>query len=352
MYDKILKELEYISQAVGNRVDYTQGGGGNTSAKLNEELMAVKASGYKLKQITPGEGYVVVNYQKLVNYYEKVDLSQDRDYEKESAEFVRANLVEMVGLKKLRPSVEAGFHSVLKKFVIHTHPVYANILCCTHTGQAIVEKIFANKPFATAWVPYINPGFCLTLEINEIIKDTLKQRGKFPKVIFMENHGLIVTAEDSQACVRLHQEVNDAIKDYLGIKEAFPMIELKSIEKNRIISKTEYLIDFFKNNQISIDFFDKNVLYPDQLVYLNGNVAIDSMEKKLNVNTETGEIVYNTDYSEAQIIEETLLAYLYVVEGIKKSGFPLKVMSEKEVDFIKNWESEAYRKSLVQELGK
>ena len=352
MYDKILKELEYISQAVGNRVDYTQGGGGNTSAKLNEELMAVKASGYKLKQITPGEGYVVVNYQKIVDYYEKVDLSQDRDYEKESAEFVRANLVEMVGLKKLRPSVEAGFHSVLKKFVIHTHPVYANILCCTHTGQAIVEKIFANKPFATAWVPYINPGFCLTLKINEIIKDTLKQRGKFPEVIFMENHGLIVTGDDSQACVRLHQEVNDAIKEYLGIKAEFPVIELVTVDENTVISKTEYLIDFFKNSRLAADFFDKTVLYPDQLVYLNGNVVINGRDKKLNINTKTGEIVYKTNHSEAQTMEETLLAYLYVIEGIKESGLPLKTMSDKEVAFIKNWESEAYRKSLVKELGK
>lgn len=47
---------------------------------------------------------------------------------------------------------------------IRTHPVYPNLLCCIPTGQAIVEKIFANKPSATAWVPYINAGFCLNLE--------------------------------------------------------------------------------------------------------------------------------------------------------------------------------------------
>ncbi len=352
MDDKVLKELEHISQAVGVPVEYTQGGGGNTSAKLNEELMAVKASGFKLKQINPGEGYVVVNYQNIVNYYENIDLSQERDYEKESAEFVRANIVELEGLKKLRPSVEAGFHSLLKKFVIHTHPVYANILCCTHTGQALVEKIFADKPYITAWVPYINPGFCLTLRINEIIKDTVKRRGKFPEVLFMENHGLIVTADQSQACVELHREVNEAIKEYLEIKAEFPVIELAVVDENTIISKTGYLIAFFKNNRISADFFNKVVLYPDQLVYLNGNVAINSMDKKLNINPESGEIIYKTNYAEAQTIEETLLAYLYVVEGIKRSGLPLKTMSEKEVAFIRNWESEAYRKSLVKELGK
>ena len=64
MYEETLRNLEMISKEVGCQIEYTQGGGGNTSAKLNEELMAVKASGYKLKQITPKEGYVVVNYKR------------------------------------------------------------------------------------------------------------------------------------------------------------------------------------------------------------------------------------------------------------------------------------------------
>ncbi|NMA66786.1 MAG: class II aldolase/adducin family protein, partial [Clostridiaceae bacterium] len=62
MYEKRSKELEAISQYAGKRIDYVQGGGGNTSVKLNDEFMAVKASGYKLSQITENEGYVVVNY--------------------------------------------------------------------------------------------------------------------------------------------------------------------------------------------------------------------------------------------------------------------------------------------------
>jgi ribulose-5-phosphate 4-epimerase/fuculose-1-phosphate aldolase len=352
MHDDVLKELEYISTAVGIPVDYTQGGGGNTSAKLDNNLMAVKASGFKLKQITPTEGYVVVNFQNIKDFYENVDLSQDRDYEKESTEFVKKNIVEMEGLKVLRPSVEAGFHSILKKFVIHTHPVYANIICCTKTGKETVGKIFKNKDYATAWIPYINPGFCLTLKINEEIKKCKELTGKFPEVIFMENHGLIVTSDDSKKCVELHKEVNDTIKAYLGINEAFPAIELFKIDDNTFVSKTEYLVDYFKNNKITAGFFDEVVLYPDQLVYLNGSVAVNSMDKKLNINTSNGEVIYKTNYSEAQTIEETLLAYLYVVNGITKSRLPLKTMSEKEINFIRNWESEAYRKSLVKELGK
>lgn len=351
MYDNVLRELEYISQAVGNSIDYTQGGGGNTSVKLDDSLMAVKASGFKLKQINSTEGYVVLNYQKVRDFFAKVDLNLDLDYEQECTAFIRDNVIEMEGLKKLRPSVEAGFHSILKQYVIHTHSVYANILCCSKNGAELVAKVFNGKNYTTAWIPYHNPGFSLTLKINEVIKKTQQNGGKFPEVIFMENHGLIVTADDSKKCTELHQEVNDTIKEFLNLQEPFPSIELQKTDETKVLSKTKYLKEFFKHNPVNPDFFDQTVLYPDQLVYLNGSVTINNLDQKLNINTNTGEIIYQTSFSEAETIEETLLAYLYVLNGIKQSGLPLKTMSEKEINFIKNWESEAYRKSLAKDFG-
>ena len=55
-----LKELARISQEVGKHPDFVQGGGGNTSAKLDDRYMAVKASGYRLDQVTEQDGYVIV----------------------------------------------------------------------------------------------------------------------------------------------------------------------------------------------------------------------------------------------------------------------------------------------------
>ncbi|HHY82572.1 MAG TPA: class II aldolase [Clostridiales bacterium] len=352
MFEEELKNLEFISKEVGIPIEYTQGGGGNTSVKLNDELMAVKASGFKLKQITPGEGYVVVNFKNIVEYYNQVDLSQDRDYEKESTEFVKTNVVHMEGLKTLRPSVEAGFHSILKKYVIHTHPVYANIICCSQNGRELMDKIFGEGNIAVAWIPYINPGFCLTLRIKDAVDNCLKETNRFPQLIFMENHGLIATADDARECVELHNMANDKIKAYFGINDTYPELKLLKLDENKYASRTEYLINYFKNNKVSPDFFDRIVLYPDQLVYLNGSLAVDTMDNKLNINSETGEIVYLTNESEAQTMEETLLAYVYVIDNISRLGLPIKSMNEKEIEFIANWESEKYRKSLVKDLGK
>lgn len=348
MNENILKNLAYISQQAGKRADYTQGGGGNTSAKLNDRLMAVKASGFRLSQITPRDGYVIVDYAKIKEYHLNADLSPGRDYEKESTAFVKSNVVETEGLPKLRPSVEAGFHSILLKYVVHTHSVYANMLCCTENGKELVYKIFKDKNYAVAWVPYINPGFYLTLEIDKAINESMARCGKFPQTIFMENHGLVVTSEDASDCVALHDDINETIKKYLGIQEEYPEIKIENIDENTFKSNTGYLIDIFRSGQIDPGFIDRNVLYPDQLVYLNGNISFNGTDKKISINFETGEIVYRTGFYEAMAMEETLAAYFYVIFGNKDHGLKLKTMTAKDIGYILNWEGEAYRKSIIQ----
>ena len=351
-YEDGLKELEYISKEVGVPVDYTQGGGGNTSVKLDDRYMAVKASGCKLKQITPTEGYVIIDYKKIKEYYEHVDLNADVDFEKESADMAKQSVEPVSWLKALRPSVEAGFHSVLKKYVVHTHSVYANILTCIENGQELVGKIFQGKSYETAWIPYINPGFCLTLKIQEAIGECTRPTGKAPEVFFMQNHGLIVTTDDCKKTIQLHSDVNDTIREYLKINEDFPEVELFTVDQKTVISKTGYIKEFVKDGSLQPGFFEEVVLYPDQFVYLNGGVAFNGLDNKLNIITQTGEVIYKTNAAEALTMEETLLGCVFVLNEIKKRKLPLKTMSEKDIDFIRNWESEAYRKSLVKEMSK
>ena len=348
MYDKGFKELEIISQAVGNSPDMVQGGGGNTSVKLDSELMAVKASGYRLNQIVGKEGFVVVNYRNIRDYCINVDPSSGIDYEKDSTEFVKKNIVRLEGLKELRPSVEAGFHSVLKKYVIHTHPVYANILCCCTTGEEMVEKIFKDKEYAAVWTRYINPGFSLSLEIMNAADRCVVERGIFPEVIFMENHGLIVTCDDYERCIRLHSQVNEEIKKFLGICEPYPPISLEKLDENTFESKTGYLIDFFKGSTVTEEFFEEKSLYPDQLAYLNGSISINSGGGALQIDTGSGRLIYRTGYQNALTMEETLLGYIYVLHKVEECGLTLKKLPQEGIDFIKGWESEKYRKKMIE----
>ena len=347
MYTEQLKELVLISSSAGSRSDYVQGGGGNTSVKLDDNLMAVKASGFMLKDISQNEGFVVVNYKNIKEHNEQINITKSCDFEKESSEYMQASVVPIKGLKPLRPSVEAGFHSILRKYVIHTHPVYANIICCSEEGRDLVDKIFNKKNYGTVWIPYVNPGFSLMLLMQKEVSRHVEEHGHSPSVIFMENHGLVVTADTASDCIKLHEEVNAHIRSFFNITERYPFSGIVAACDGSYISKSEYLKDYFKGREITHAFFDDNILYPDQLVYMNGNVSVNGTESKLNINTETGKIHYKTNEKEALTIEEILTSFVYVLENIQRNGLKLKAINNKGADFVRNWESEKYRKSLL-----
>lgn len=337
-------KLEKISVVTGNRTEYVQGGGGNTSYKLDDRHMAVKASGFRLNQVTEKDGYVVLKYKDVVDYFDRVDLSSGIDYEKDSIEKIKALIVRTDGMKELRPSVEAGFHSLLKKAVIHTHSVYANIILCTENSLETISNIFKNSGINILWVPYINPGFMLTLGILRELEKNKKSEKPFPDAIFMENHGLIVNSDEADKCLELHEKVNELIRLYFGIKEQYPELRLEQ-SVNGFISKTEYINEYMDKLKDKSECLSR-ILYPDQLVYLNTSAVYNREEGKLVINTE-GNRTYKCSENEAKSMEETMLAYAYVVTNIEKIGLKLKTMNEKETDFILNWESERYRKSLL-----
>lgn len=160
MYREGKEELVRISSYAGARGDYVQGGGGNTSVKLDGRLMAIKASGYTLGEITEDTGYVTADYQKIRAYYNAADPGEDRDFETESLQAALDSVELLPGMEDRRPSVEIGFHAFLKRCVIHTHSVYANILCCSAEGRGVAGQVFGETGLSYAFIPYINPGDC------------------------------------------------------------------------------------------------------------------------------------------------------------------------------------------------
>ena len=329
-----------VSQAVGARSDYVQGGGGNTSVKLDDTLMAVKASGFRLGDVTEQNAYAVMDYAALSAFYKSHEPAEFEDAEKAGSDRAKAATMGIEGLAQLRPSVEAGFHSVLGRYVIHSHSVYANLACCAQEMRDLLPAALKDAPFAWGIVPYIDPGARLSFAIRDELARVEREGGRTPAVLFMQNHGLIVHAQTARECLDLHDDVNARVARFFGLEaDAFLKLDL-----------AEYIARRVRTNRYDSSFFLEAPLYPDQMVFFVGTLEFGSGEAaqgKALLDLTTGNLSFAVSDAQACVITQTLACVLYIQEQIAGKGYSLSTMGEQAKRFIANWESEQYRKSLV-----
>ena len=351
--DEISSFVE-MSHIAGARADYVQGGGGNTSVKM-DDLMAIKASGFRFNQIEKDDGYAVLNYKNVLGFYNDTDPSTLDDVDKAGSAKAAENVIFIEGFKQLRPSVEVGFHSLLGKYVLHTHSIYANFFTCSDCGPVLVEHALEGLGKAWCMVPYTNPGAVLTFDINRILADKEAETGKRPSIIFLMNHGVVVTGDTAEETIRLHDEVNERLAAAFGVKIsdfAEPKIKPCPCGNGTLVSDTPWLWDRLKGGAFDAERLEINALYPDQLVFLTDSVEYrikddgTPCEKPCTIFSETGRVRYNTTEAKALTIEQTLVALALIYETVEKAGYNIVPMSAAGKDFISNWESEKYRKSL------
>jgi rhamnose utilization protein RhaD (predicted bifunctional aldolase and dehydrogenase) len=358
---EILKNYVRLSNEPGARADYVQGGGGNTSCKFDDRMMAIKASGFKLSQITGDNAYAVLDYATVVDFYRNTDPTTLPDVEGTGSATARNAVLQIEGLPVLRPSVEAGFHSLLSRYVLHTHPVYANLATCSTEGRSIAAQALAGADYSYGFVPYIDPGAKLTFAIAAEQKRVQEETGRLPSAIFMQNHGLIATHDDLETCLAIHTDVNERIAGAFGVTAAdFPTIALAEVRTGEKVlhrSESPWMREIAQDPAYDLQYFCSDSLYPDQMVFLAGNMAIVDDElpanpgewakNKCTIYRGSGAVIYDCSREEAQTIEETLVAVTFITKTIVRNGGHVVPMSDSGKDFIAGWESEKYRKSMV-----
>lgn len=288
-----IANLAKISQQIGSRLDYVQGGGGNISVKISSDLMAIKASGYELKNLDEKTGFAFVNHHKINQEILKF-CDQESGNDEEFSAVVKLSTQTVESYPNLRPSMETGFHSLLDfTYVIHSHSVYAAILACSFEGKKIAEEIFSEM----LWIDYKNPGWQLTREILFALRSTKK-----PRIIFLQNHGLIVGEDSADSVLKLHEEVNDKIKNHLKISD----------------------FKFEKTKFCDVNFMHQNALFPDQIVF--------GLSK---------------EFAQSEVAKHIFAAYSFILQSIENIGFKPVFISKENVDFVANMESEKYRKEVA-----
>jgi rhamnose utilization protein RhaD (predicted bifunctional aldolase and dehydrogenase) len=219
MPDDVLSQLVAMSRSLGDPAnDYVILGEGNTSARADDETFWIKASGTHLQGIEAND-FVRVRCAPVLAMLDGPEPSDEQTRQGLSAAKVDPS-------SPGRPSMETVFHALALSeagvnFVGHTHPTVVNaILCSQKAEEAIRGRLFPDEIVvcgpAPAYVPYTDPGLPLARVVRQVLQAYIVEYGEAPKVILMQNHGLIAMGPTAQEVKRITAMCVKAARVLLG----------------------------------------------------------------------------------------------------------------------------------------
>jgi len=194
MSNDLLSQLIGMSRALGDPArDLVILGEGNSSARADADTFWVKASGSSLNGITQ-QGFVRMRFEPVLAMLDSEGLSDEQVKQALIAAKSDPTLAE-------HPSIETMLHALALSlpgvsFVGHTHPVAVNAVLCSRGGEEAIrgricpEEVAFCGP-APTYVRYADPGLPLARTVREGLTRHQGEWGEPPKVVLMQNHGLI-----------------------------------------------------------------------------------------------------------------------------------------------------------------
>jgi rhamnose utilization protein RhaD (predicted bifunctional aldolase and dehydrogenase)/NAD(P)-dependent dehydrogenase (short-subunit alcohol dehydrogenase family) len=389
--DAGINELVELSRYFGSDTKFVIAGGGNTSLKTSDRLY-VKGSGVALGTIDP-DGFVEMKREALAALTDQ-DLGSIPD--EREARFKEAILAARVRPEKgQRPSVECVLHNMLpRRFVVHTHSTEANMLGCSVMGEKLAAEIFGG---AILWIPYVDPGFNLAKALRHALEAYNARTGlDCPPAVLMQNHGLIVCGETAAEIIQCTNWVLGRIEAYherLPGEDVFGKAERVSGDLARSLINVygpvlrTLLAESGRLKVVTFDDSDVALslaggengrlaaiggpLTPDQIVYCYSyplwfepqvdeppEVLISRLRDGIQKHREkTGSVplivlvkglglfAVGDDFSQADAARLAYIEAIKVMSGAEKMG-GIRVLPDREREFIEHWEVEAYRRGV------
>ena len=194
--DTINSLLEMTRTLGQPQMNYVIIGEGNTSYRANADSFWIKASGQGMNGIS-AEGFVQVNFAPILALLDEPLIGDAL-----SAAMLAARTDASA---PQRPSVEVTFHAALLhgcdvNYIGHTHPAAVNsIMCSNRAEQFAYNRMFPDEVVLcgpkSVLVPYVDPGLPLALGIRDGAKGYMDEFGEAPKVILLQNHGVIALGQ-------------------------------------------------------------------------------------------------------------------------------------------------------------
>lgn len=357
-----MKELEHLvtmSKYAGERFDLVQAGGGNSSVKLFNQKMLIKASGFHLTELNKTRGVSWVNYTEIValmNDPALVDKSK-----KDREQFSSKGMGESVLSPHVKPSIETFLHAILAKYTLHTHPIVVNAITCQNNWARLLREWFPKALL----VPYETPGIELALIMKNELHHYQKKHNSIPEVIFLQNHGLIVNSDTLDKVLTLTESVVDSISEKTGCDlSRYKLTNTISKLINSISNESAKVCYFSEDQELNSIFKSSRELFfthpfcPDKLVYCGISVAEikdtkdhKSIEEYQQKYYELPKVIIFKDHlffigdniRKAKDAEEVFKFHIMALFISNKDNNFLNI---NEIAYLSNWDAEKYRQDL------
>lgn len=359
-----LEALAAMSQKYGKNPDYVLAGGGNTSYKTPDTLY-VKGSGTSLATIRP-EDFVVMCRSRLDAIWGKT--YPDDDDAREAAVLADMMAARAEGESR-RPSVEALLHGLFPyPYVLHVHPSLVNGMTCSQGGEKICAELFPGS----VWIDEVKPGYTLAALCRNVCGEYERASGKFPQLMFLQNHGVFFAGETPEEIDGLVEHVMSTLAARVSCEPDFTELRedcesFKVSDAVAIAVELRYrfnLCAVFSRCKALLDY-DPLIkpLTPDHIVYTRAWPLVTTAETlaadyeryisehgctpRIVVLPGAGTFACGKNAKEADTAlalwrDEVRAAYYASFFGGVRS------MSDEMIDFITRWEVESYRAKVAE----
>ena len=192
-------------------------GEGNVSATASASEFLIKASGASLASMSASD-LTLCKSAPVISLLDRKGISDAE---------VQTELMEArVKPGEKKPSVEAAFHAWLLtlenvSLVGHCHPTAVNQVLCSPRARDFAERrLFPDEVVccgpASVFVPYTDPGIPLAREIRERTVLYIKQHSFVPRLILLQNHGIIAVGATVQSVMSAILMATKAAEIFVG----------------------------------------------------------------------------------------------------------------------------------------
>jgi rhamnose utilization protein RhaD (predicted bifunctional aldolase and dehydrogenase) len=241
MSNDALQSLLDLSHSLGGeRLRMAILGEGNTSLRLDAETFAVKASGSNLASLRAAD-LSACRFDRLLPL---LDAPAATD-----AEIDRVLFAARVNEADKKPSIEALFHAYLLTLpgvacVGHVHAIAVNQILCSPRARDYAERRACPDEIVmcgleSVFVPYAEPGLGLAQSIRREVQAFVRRTGREPKIILLQNHGIIAVGPSPKAVLGSLLMAEKAAEIFVGAAALGGPVFLTAAQCERIAGRPD-----------------------------------------------------------------------------------------------------------------